>query len=115
MSIESLANWRLPIAAVVLALGVPSLALPAKAGEGTVGLSHACFANDSIVMGKRLAPRPDIIQARLNSPACRNQSASDGSPVDEAAAVQLKLDRIDEKITSLYRDEVSSPIPASTN
>ena len=115
MSIESRTNWRLPVAAAVLTLGAAILAQPAKAGQGMVALSHACFANDSIVMGKRLAPRPDVIQARLNSSACRNRPAPADQSADEAAAIQRELDRIDEKLTSLYRDEVSPATPASVN
>jgi hypothetical protein len=114
MSIKTRSNWRLP-AAVILALSAAIKAGPATAGESLASVSHACFANDSIVMGKRLAPRPDVVQARLNSPACRSQSTPDGSSADEAAAVQRALDRIDETLTSLYRGEVVSATPASAN
>jgi hypothetical protein len=115
MSTESQATWRLPTAATVLMLGAAILAAPAKAGEGLLAMSHACFANDSIVMGKRLAPRPDVIQARLNSPACHDQSGLNDPSAEDTAAIQRELDRIDENLTSLYRDEVASTMPASAN
>jgi hypothetical protein len=115
MSIESLANWRLPAAAAVLALGAAILSGPAKAGQDTAPLSHACFSNDSIEMGKRLQPRPDVIEERLNSPECRNQAGPADPSVDDSAAVQRELDRIDRKLTKLYRHQVNPAAPAPTN
>ena len=85
------------------------------AGDNAGNPQHACFANDSIVMGKRLAPRPEVVQARLNSPACRNLSALGDQPVDEAAAIQSQLDRIDENLTNLYRAEIEPAAPISAN
>jgi hypothetical protein len=114
MLIEGWANWRLP-AAGILVLGVAILAGSAEAGGDTADLPHACFANDSIVMGKRLAPRPAVIEARLNSAACRQQSALDGPSPKDAAAVQRELNRIDETLTSLLDDKAKSPTPSSAN
>jgi hypothetical protein len=115
MSIESLANWRLPAAAAVFALGAAILSGPAKAGQDTASLSQACFGNDSIEMGKRLQPRPDVIEERLNSPECRNQAGPADPSVDDSAAVQRELDRIDRKLTKLYRQQMNPGAPTPAN
>jgi len=115
MPIESRLKLRLPGVAGILALGMAILAAPVEAGGGVGGLPRACFANDSIVMGKRLAPRPAVIEARLNSPACREHSALAAPSADDTAAILRALDRIDRKLTSLYRDEAIPATPSSAN
>ncbi len=115
MSMESRVDWRLPVAAGILALGVAILAGSAEAGGDAADLSHACFANESIVMGKRLAPRPALIEARLNSAACRRQSVLDRPSPEDEAAVQRELNHIDETLTSLLRYEAKSAMPSSAN
>jgi hypothetical protein len=114
MSIESMANWRLPAAAAVFALGAAISSGPAKS-QDTAPPSHACFSNDSIEMGKRLQPRPDVIEERLNSPECRNQAGPADPSVDDSAAVQRELDRIDKKLSKLYRHEVKPAASAPAN
>ncbi len=113
MSVESRANWHLTVAAGFMALG--AAILPTAAEAGAADLPHACYANDSIVMGKRLAPRPDVVRMRLNSPACREHSGPDASSAEEADAIQRELERIDEKLTGLLREEGVSMTPASEN
>ena len=115
MPIESRLNLRLPGVAGILAFGMAILATPVEAGGGAGDLPHACFANDSIVMGKRLAPRPAVIEARLNSPACRERSAVAAPSADDAAAILREMDRIDQKLRSLYRDEATPATPSSAN
>ena len=101
MSMQNKAERRL-FAAVALAMASAFVTGPGMAEEGTAGMSHACFANQSIVMGKRLAPRPDVVNERLDSPACRRaQAATDASA--DAATVRAELDRIDANLTRLLR------------
>ena len=115
MQDKNRSDWRLAIAATILALSAAIAGAPAEAG-GNAGIPlHACFANDSIVMGKRLAPRPDVIRARLNSPACRIAAISSEPSVDDAAAIQRELDRIDEILSNLYRAEIERAKPMSAN
>jgi hypothetical protein len=85
------------------------------AGGNEGALPHACFANDSIVMGKRLAPRPEVVQARLNSPACRDGLAVAAPTIDDTAVIQSELDRIDANLTNLNRVEIEAPAPMSAN
>ena len=92
-------NWLAQLAAVILALSTAV----ADAGAGEVA-SHACHPNDSIVMGKRLAPNPAVVEARLKSPACRQASASENSSQEDAATQLQALDRIDRTLTGLLRE-----------
>jgi hypothetical protein len=66
-------------------------------------------------MGKRLQPRPDVIEERLNSPECRNQAGPADPSVDDSAAVQRELDLIDKKLSKLYRHEVKPAASAPAN
>jgi len=104
MSMENKTEWRLS-AALALAMASSFAAGPGVAEEGTAGMSHACFANHSIVMGKRLAPRPDVVKGRLDSPTCRRAQAAIDASADEAT-VQAELDQIDANLTRLYLREV---------
>ena len=104
MSMENKTEWCLS-AALALAMASGFAAGPSMAEEGTAGMSHACFANHSIVMGKRLAPRPDVVKGRLDSPTCRSVQAAIDASADEAT-VQAELDQIDANLTRLYLREV---------
>ena len=113
MTIRYQYAWRFRVCAGLLLLVATAALTPVLAGDYASDPQHACFANDSIVMGKRLAPRPEIVQARLNSPACRDAAASDQSANE--AAIQGQLDRIDENLTNLYRAEIEPATPMSAN
>ena len=106
-------GWCFKVGAGILLLAATAAFTPAMAGDNARGPQHACFANDSIVMGKRLAPRPGVVQARLNSPACRDATTTDQS-ADEAA-IRGQLDRIDENLSNLYRAEIEPATPMSAN
>jgi hypothetical protein len=60
--------------------------------------SHACFPNDSIIGGERIQPTQAEIEARLNTPACRTVFGDNDQGVDQSAAVQRELSRIDQEI-----------------
>ena len=96
--------WRL--AAGFLTIGA---AVPVALAQGASGAvpAHACFANDSIVMGKRLAPNPAVVEARLNSSACRQTSPSDEASGENAASVQQALERIDRTLSGLLRNDAN--------
>lgn len=113
MSAGNRCGWRFKVGAGILLLAVSAAFTPAVAGDNARDPQHACFANDSIVMGKRLAPRPELVETRLNAPACRDAAASDRS-ADEAA-IQGQLDRIDENLSNLYRAEIEPATPISAN
>jgi hypothetical protein len=95
--------WRWRLAAGLLTIGA---AAPAALAEGAGGAvpAHACFANDSIVMGKRLAPNPAVVESRLKSAACQQALLSADTQGEDAASVQQALERIDRTLTGLLRN-----------
>jgi hypothetical protein len=82
-----------------LAAGLAGLAGPLQAQDG----SHACFANDSIVMGHRIQPTQAEIAARLDTPACRAVLGAADSYADQSAATRRELARIDDEIAAQSR------------
>ena len=82
-----------------LASGLAGLAGPLQAQDG----SHACFANDSIVMGHRIQPTQAEIAARLDTPACHAVLGSTDSYAEQSAATRRELARIDDEIAAESR------------
>ena len=82
-----------------LAAGLAGFAGPLHAQDG----SHACFANDSIVMGHRIQPTQAEIAARLDTPACRTLVAGADSYAEQSAAIRRELARIDDEIAAESR------------
>ena len=82
-----------------LAAGFAGFAEPLHAQDG----SHACFANDSIVMGHRIQPTQAEIVAWLDTPACRALVGSADSYAEQSAAIRRELARIDDEIAAESR------------
>ncbi len=111
MSTECHSRQRSIVAAMFGSM-MTLLATGAAAGDLPNDQLGVCFANDSIVMGKRLAPRPSVIREREASPACRGNLRLPDRFAEQDAEVQRELDRIDDRLTSLSRDAAKA-VPLS--
>jgi len=103
--IHALSIGRMPQLAAALTV----FALPALAQT----TSHACFPNDSIIGGKRIQPTRAEIEARLTTPACRTVFGDNDQGVDQSAAVQRELSRIDQEIEQEIKGLANSSTPGA--
>jgi hypothetical protein len=92
-----------------LAAGCAGVAGPLHAQDS----SHACFANDSIVMGHRIQPTQAEIASRLDTPACRAVLGGAGSYAEQSAATRRDLARIDDEIAAQSRALAAGQAPAA--
>ena len=75
--------------------------------------SHACFANDAIVMGRHIPPTPAKIAVRLDTPACRAVFSGSEIYAEQSAAIRRELARIDEEIAAQSRALAAGQLPAA--
>jgi len=92
-----------------LAAGLAGFAGPLQARDG----SHACFANDSIVMGHRIQPTQAEIAGRLDTPACRAVLGAADNYAEQSAATRRELARIDDEIAAQSRALAAGQPPAA--
>ncbi len=81
----------------LMLLAVIGLVLAGTARAQDQATSHACYANDAIVNGKRMQPTQAEIAERLDTPECRAVFGDNGGGVDASNSVQKELDAIDQE------------------